>query len=135
MPLSVAETRDLYHDGEDYARDLRSATGGRVVAQRVLKAWTTPKGYFKTWPGWENRGCDLRDNILEKGPLWIVKAQAEQEAKQDEQVAECVVTPSYNADGTEILIDGFLTTPFGTFKFSMSIDEAAGSLLALQAAR
>lgn len=133
MALSLEQTTDIWQLGPDMRPEMPEVSGGECVAQRVLFAWQTPKGFFK-WPGWQNRGCDARQALLDKAPLWPLKIQLEEEAKQDEQVDNCVVTPTLSDDGTFLYLDGLLFTKFGVFTFSMTITQAAGQLIALQAA-
>lgn len=106
-------------------------SGGLCVAQRLMRRWTTPRGFFQFWP---NEGHDVRQYLLDKAPPWRIKAALEAEAIRDEQIDVCVVTPTLSDDGTTMNLDGIFTTKFGVFKFSMGITDAAATLLALEAA-
>jgi hypothetical protein len=131
MPLSVAETTDLYLDGEDYTPEMREVSGELCIAQRLLRRWTTPKGFFPWWP---NAGEDVRECLLDKAPLWQIKVKLEAEGVQDEAVDSVFVNPSLEQDGTYLVLEGWFACKLGTFKFSMGITEAAGNLIALQRA-
>ena len=130
MPLSVAQTTDLWHDGEDFSREMREVSGERAAAQRLLFRWTKSKDR-KPFLG---EGVDAREYILGKEPLWRIKVELESEGVRDEQIETCTVLPSRSDDLTQLLLDGFFSTKLGTFKFSMAITEAAGALIALQKA-
>lgn len=106
-------------------------TGGECVAHRLLRRWTTPKGFFRRWP---NSGHDVRQYLGDKQPIWRIKNALENEAAKDEQVTFCLVTPTLSDDGTFITLDGVFATKLGVFKFSMTVTQAAGSLIALEKA-
>jgi len=131
VALSVEDTRDLWNDGNDYRPEMPAASGGEAVAQRLLRRWTTPYGFFRRWSSF---GHDARQYIGDKQPLWRAKAGLENEAKKDEQVASILVIPTLEQDGTFLRLDGMFATKGGVFKFTMGITEAAGSLIALEKA-
>jgi hypothetical protein len=70
--------------------------GQTVLAQRLLRRFTTPRGFLRWYP---NDGLDLR-SFLSKGmtnrDVAALKGLLEKEGKKDEQVDDCTAIVSWD---------------------------------------
>ncbi len=96
----------------DIASDSRTVTGFTVVAEAVVRRWTTPRGRLI---GYANYGYDITQYInddMSNREISAMIAGMQAEALKDERVTAC-------------LVEGTLD-PEGTFTFSASIDTSQG---------
>ncbi len=126
---TLAQTRDLALDG-DMQPHAPDAVGTMAVAQRIRRRLTTRRG---THPWWRSYGTDLRQYLLSKVSPWRIAQDAKDEILKDEQVQECSVAVQLLDGARRIrLFITVVSSAVRSFRFTMDITQAAGSLVALQ---
>lgn len=126
MALSLSDTTDLYLLG-DMTSDARECSGQLQLACRLVRALSTPTGLFPKW-----KTIDLRRYSLSKVPAWQMANDATNVLKADEQVKDAVVIPSTSSNGRAVRLDITIQPEVGLFTFSMSVTDAAATLIGLQ---
>lgn len=131
MAGTLEETVAVYCDG-DFKPHMPSVSGRKALAQRLKIALTTQRGRVSWWP---NRGTDLRAYLLSKVPANRIADSAKTECEIDEQVQRADVQADIQDSGKRVRL--FITIwewPPGTmFTFTMTISDAAATLIELQA--
>lgn len=122
------ETRDL-----DLSQPhAPTVSGVAAVAKRIRRRLTTRRG---THPWWKDFGTDLRQYLNSKTPAWRIAKDAEFEILKDEQITACAVAVEILDGGRRIrIVIAAVCSATKDFRFTMDITQAAGSLVALQAA-
>lgn len=128
MSGTLSETTDLYLLN-DMTADGRECSGYVALACRLVRRLQTPRGFFPFWP---NFGLNIRKYSLSKTPTWQMAHEIESELKKDEQVKDVVVTPTVSDQGRAVRFDVMVQAEVGAFTFTMSVTEAAATLISLQ---
>lgn len=105
-------------------------SGRTALAQRLARRLTTPRGKCTFWP---NFGTDMRVFLLSNATPATIARAAQLECVKDEQVEEAAVTVTALDDGS-MTLDISITDSDGPWTFTLAIDQAANTLIQLQAA-
>ncbi len=87
----------------DLEDELRVISGPLVLAQALVRRWSTPRGMLIDDPDY---GTDLRENINESVDnlaLIRIRSECRAEALKDERVVDCVITASRYDQGTGVV--------------------------------
>jgi hypothetical protein len=115
---------------DDFDPHMPTVSGRMALLHRLGRRLTTPRGRFIYWPDF---GTDLRQYLLSKTPPSRIAAATEAECVKDEQVESVDVTVSNIDYGTRTLtISCEVTDADGPFDFTLTISEAAATLVTLQ---
>ncbi len=112
----------------DIASDSRLVSGFRVVAEAVVRRWTTPRGRLIGYP---NYGYDITQFINDDMSARQVSAMIsgmQSEALKDERVSSCAVSGTLGPDGS-FTFDAEIDTAQGPFTFSISASSVSVKLL------
>lgn len=102
-------------------------SGFRVIAEAIVRRWSTPNGGLVDDP---NYGTDLTDAVSDDMTITDISQLAQQagaEAEKDERVLSADVTITLNA-GT-LLIVGNIDTAKGPFQLVASVNTVTVALL------
>jgi len=110
----------------------RVIRGPRVVAEAIVRRWTTPQGalFFD-----ENFGRDVRDLLgqaTSPRTLFALKNALVAQAEEDERVREVAVDVSLNIQTRRLFIRGEITTADGPFTLVVAITDLSVELLSPQ---
>jgi len=132
MSGTLEETKAIWCLG-DFKKNMPWATGGTALLHRVANRLVTPFGRVPWWP---NYGFDVRAALMSNMPPARVIARTIQECEKEENVtADCTIETVSSDRFTrrwKLTITLFLSSE--TFTFTMSISDAAKTLIALQKA-
>ncbi len=112
----------------DVASDSRTVSGFHVVAEAVVRRWTTPRGRLIGYP---NYGYDITQYINDDmSPRQIqgMIAGMQAEALKDERVSGCIVSATLAEDGS-LTFESSIDTAQGPFVFSIAADAVSVKLL------
>jgi hypothetical protein len=127
---TLAETRDLACV-TDLTPEMREVTGVVALIHRLARRLQTPRGRFPWWP---NFGLDVTQYLLSKTPAWRIQRDIEDECLKDEQCLGCRVRVDQSRDGREMTLTIGIETEEGDYVFTMSVTQAAATLVSLQKA-
>jgi hypothetical protein len=130
MAGSISETRDISCISGHRA-DMPIVTGHIALMHRLARALQTDRGRFP-FPAWRNRGTNMRQFLLSKVPPWRIARAASAECELDEQVESAEARVDVLDGGRRIRTNITVTTAEGTFAFTMTMAEAAQTLVELQ---
>ncbi len=131
MAGTIADTVDI-DCVSDLSPHMPTVSGRVALAQRLARRLSTPRGKIPFWP---NFGTDMAEFLGSKVPTWRIANAARLECEKDEQVEEVTVTAEILSGGRSIKLLVAVTTVEGdTFKFTMTLSEAAATLIELQSA-
>jgi phage baseplate assembly protein W len=102
-------------------------TGFRVVAEAIVRRWSTPRGGLVDDP---NYGFDLTGLVgddIDTPSLSRMAQSASAEAKKDGRVLGCAVQMNY-LDGA-LTVTASVTTAQGPFRLVVGVDNVTVSLL------
>lgn len=111
-------------------------TGFRIVAEAIIRRWSTPRGGLLEDPSY---GYDLTDSIGDDiGPADLARMSqgAAEEAQKDERVRNCYVTMGMLAGefGTGVLsVQARVETADGPFILVAAVSQITVTLLQVQA--
>lgn len=126
----IDSTVDL-HCVTDFLPHMPTVSGRTALAHRLARRLTTPRGRFPFWPDF---GTDLRQYLLTKASPSQIAAAAEAECMKDEQTESVEVTVSQlDLVKRDLSIDISVTDAAGPFAFTLTITDAAATLVGLQA--
>lgn len=126
MAGTLSETIDI-DCVSDIKPHLPTASGRLALAQALARRLQTPRGKAPWWP---NYGTDVQQFVLAKVRPSIISAAVRAECLKDERVESVDLTVS--VDGNATRLDIQVTDAEGPFTFTLSITEAAASLIAFQ---
>jgi hypothetical protein len=132
MPGSISDTRDLFCI-VGHTPEMRVVTGNEALMHRLARALQTPRGRFP-FAAWRNRGTDLRQSLLSKVPPWRIARAASAECELDEQVERAQARIEVLDGGRRLRVLIQVETAEGAFAFTMTMAEAAATLVELQGA-
>lgn len=104
---------------DDLLAELRPVSGVMLLAQALIRRWTTPRGMLLDDPGY---GTDVRENMnetVDESTIDRMRSELRSEALNDERVAECTVTAAVYTQST------------GKVRFTVEITVHDGSLFSL----
>lgn len=137
--MSSALGIDLYC-ADDMRLDMPTVSGRMNLGLALLRRLTTPNGRFSwldldgvTVRGWPEYGLDLRGFILSKTNADTIARAAEGECAKDERVHAVTATAVYTA-ANAIALTLEITDEDGPFVLTLSISDAAATLVSLQEA-
>lgn len=116
----------------DFRPEMPVVTGRVALIHRLVVRLQTPRGRFPWWP---NFGTNLSAFLLTKVQPSVVFAAAEAECLKDEQVDDVRARGEFFDGGRQLraTIEVF-SNDVGPFVFTLLVDQAALSLVDLQAA-
>jgi len=114
---------------EDFLPDMPPVSGRTACAHRLARRLTTSRGRFPWWP---NFGTDLRQYLLGKATPQAIASAAESECLKDEQVDSVRVRAEVQNSGRRIHLAIEVTDAEGPYVFTLTITDAAATLIQLQ---
>lgn len=134
MAGTLAETREV-HCITDFLRQMPMVSGEVALCQRLARRLSTPRGRL-TPIGWPNYGTDLLSMLLSNVTPEEMARRARVECEKDEQVRQANVLVQYLDTGgvRRARVDIMPVTADGPFPFTMTISEAAETLIELRKA-
>lgn len=115
-------------NGQGLSMPSYMATGNQVVAEAVLRRWTTSRGQLIDDPNYGFNVMDLVNADLGKKDIAYAQQQLSQEAQKDERVRSAVVTVTLSAAGL-LNIAATVTTAAGPFQLVVAVTEVSVTLL------
>lgn len=134
MTGTLEATLQVHCDG-DFKANMPSVSGRLALVQRIKILLTTRRGRVP-FTSWKNRGVDLRAYLLSKQPASAIASAARYEIAKDEQVERVDVQATITDSGrtAKLIITVFEKPSETLFTFTMTIDEAAETLIELEKA-
>jgi len=127
-PIDFGTDISTFKDG-DLDPYFELIAGPRVVAEAVLRRWTTPTGALFYDPSF---GIDVR-GLLSAGTssqsLFALRAALVAQAEEDDRVLSADVEVELNAPARTLLIRAQIRTAEGPFAMVVSIDHVSVELL------
>lgn len=117
--------------GTDLSMPSYMASGFLVVAEAILRRWSTGRGELIDDPNYGYNLTDLVNADLSPSELSSAQQQAAAEAVKDERVRKGNVTMVLGVDGT-LAVTGQITTAQGQFKMVVAVSAATTQLLLVQ---
>lgn len=114
---------------EDFLPDMPTVSGRVALMHRLARRLQTQRGRFIWWP---NFGTDLRVFLLSKTPPAAIASAADAECRKDEQVINVTTSVEVLDSGRALHLTIQVTDATGPFAFTLTITQAAASLVALQ---
>jgi hypothetical protein len=115
-------------NGQGLSSPSYMAKGFQVVAEAVLRRWSTPRGRLIDDP---NYGTDVADSInddLSPRDIAYLGQQLAAEAQKDERVLKAVVTVTLTTAGLLTIVGG-IQTAAGPFKMVVAVSQTSTTLL------
>lgn len=118
-------------NGTDLSMPSYLANGNQVVAEAILRRWTTTAGQLIDDPNYGRNIYDLVSAALSKRDLAYAQQQYAQEAEKDERVLSCLVVITINVAG-DVTFNATVTTANGPFQMVVSVNAVTLALLLAQ---
>jgi len=116
----------LEGDLDPYFRPL---TGPRVVAEAIVRRWTTPSGGLFFEPGFGLDVRELSSQAMTPQALFTLGAQLAAQAEEDERVQSALVELSFNPQTRKLLVRAEIRTASGSFALVVSVDRLSVEIL------
>ncbi len=113
----------------DIAGDSRLVSGFRVVAEAVVRRWTTPRGRLIGYP---NYGYDITQFVnddMDRRQIQGMIAGMQAEALKDERVTGCQVSATLDTQTGALTFEASIDTAQGPFVFSIAASDVSVKLL------
>ena len=107
-------------NGQDLSTPSYMASGNLVVAEAVLRRWTTSQGQLIDDPTYGYNLMDLISDDLSPDDLAYAQQQASAQAQYDERVQSAAVSLDLTVDGV-CRVDAVIVTAQGPFKLVASV--------------
>lgn len=107
------------------------ATGFQVVAEAIIRRWSTSQGQLIDDPDYGFNLTDLISDDLGPGQIAQAQQSASAEAQKDERVLACAVKLTLDVAGTLAVVAN-VTTAQGPFKLVASVSAIGVSDLLVQ---
>ncbi|MBI2388631.1 MAG: hypothetical protein HYV09_03355 [Deltaproteobacteria bacterium] len=107
----------------------RPLSGPRVVAEAVVRRWTTPSGGLFFEPGFGVDVRELASQAMTPQALFTLGAQLAAQAEEDERVQSAHVDVSFNTQTRKLLVRADVHTAAGPFALVVSVDRLSVELL------
>ncbi len=130
MAGTLAETIDI-DCVSDLSLHMPNVAGRLATAHRLARRLQTKRAQIPWWP---NFGTDMSEFLGSKAPTWRIANAARLECEKDEQVEQAIVTAELADNGKTLRLKITIIDAEGTFTFTMTLSEAATTLIELQAA-
>ena len=104
--------------------------GREALAQRLIRKITTRPGTLP-FDDWDHLCIDVRDYLLSSALPAEIQRDVARIIRQDEQVDSCRVVAALTNDGADLSIDFLVIDSEGPWTFSLTVTQAATSLIAL----
>jgi hypothetical protein len=104
------------------------ASGNQVVAEAVVRRWSTSQGQLIDDPGYGYNLTDLISDDLSTADIAYAQQQLSAEAQKDERVLSCVATLTLTIAGV-LTVAALVTTAAGPFQFVVAVSAVTTSLL------
>jgi hypothetical protein len=130
LTTDISQTKGFWSLG-DFRPTMPLVSGRTALIHRLCVRWQTPRGRFPWWP---NFGTDLTQYLLSKTSPSAIAAAAEAEGRKDEQVERIQVTAATEDSGRRIRLSVVVVDSAGPFRFTLTVDQAALTLIEVQAA-
>ena len=114
---------------DEFLPDMPLVSGRTACAHRLARRLSTPRGRFPWWPRF---GTDLRQYLLSKATPEAIASAAESECLKDEQVDSVKVRAEVQNGGRQIHLVIEVTDAAGPYVFTLTITDAAATLIELQ---
>jgi hypothetical protein len=114
--------------GMDLSTPSYMASGNLVVAEAILRRWTTSAGQLIDDPDYGYNLSDLISDDLSDDDLAYAQQQASSEAQKDERVQAAIVTLDLTVDGV-CNVAATVVTAQGPFKLVASVSAVGVSSL------
>jgi hypothetical protein len=115
-------------NGLDLSMPSYMATGNQVVAEAILRRWTTSRGQLIDDPTYGWNVYDLVNDDLTPTDIANAQQQLGQEAQKDERVLSCTVNLVLSVAGM-LQITAFVTTSAGPFQLVVNVSAVTVQLL------
>lgn len=115
-------------NGQDLSSPSYMASGNLVVAEAILRRWTTGQGELIDDPNYGRNLLDLLSRPLKPGEIAYEQQQAAAEAKKDERVKSAQVTLNLSIAGV-LMIEATIVTLRGAFRLVASVSAVSVQLL------
>jgi hypothetical protein len=107
----------------------RPLTGPRVVAEAVVRRWTTPSGGLFFEPSFGLDVRELSSQAMTPQALFTLGALLASQAEEDERVQSALVELSFNAQTRKLLVRAEIRTASGPFALVVSVDRLSVEIL------
>lgn len=118
-------------NGQDLSMPSYMATGNQVVAESILRRWTTSPGELIDDPNYGYNVMDLVSADLGVKDIAYAQQQLAQEAQKDERVLSATVKVVLTAAGF-LTITATIVTAAGPFQLVVAVTAVSVSLLLVQ---
>jgi phage baseplate assembly protein W len=116
-------------NGSDLSMPSYMASGTQVVAEAILRRWSTSRGQLIDDPNYGFNVMDLVSDDLDKKGIAYAQQQLAQECTKDERVRSATVVVTLAADGNMTITATVTTTLGPTFKLVAAVSAVSVSLL------
>lgn len=117
--------------GQDLSMPSYMATGNLVVAEAILRRWTTSQGQLVDDPSYGENIFDLLGDDLSPSDIAYAQQRFAAEAAKDPRVLRCTVTIKLDAAGNLTLAANIVTAA-GPFRLVLSVNAVTLQLLLVQ---
>lgn len=107
----------------------RPLTGARVVAEAIVRRWTTPTGGLFFEPGFGVDVRELASQAMTPQTVFTLGAQLAAQAEEDERVQSALVELSLDPRPRRLVVRGEIRTATGPFTLVVSVDRLSVELL------
>jgi hypothetical protein len=107
----------------------RPLTGPRVVAEAVVRRWTTPSGGLFFEPSFGVDVRELSSQAMTPQALFTLGALLAAQAEEDERVQSALVELSFNTKTRRLLVRAEIRTASGSFALVVSVDRLSAEIL------
>jgi len=104
-------------------------TGNRVVAEAVMRRWSTERGTLPYDPDYGTDGREMIGESLDVAKIGEWQSALASEALKDERVEDCDVAITYDRASETAIVTASVTTAAGPFRLVASIDDLTVQLL------
>jgi hypothetical protein len=118
-------------NGQDLSTPSYMASGNQVVAEAILRRWTTSPGQLVDDPNYGRNVWDLVNAALSPRDLAYAQQQFSAEAEKDERVLSCPVVLTITAAGL-VTLSATVTTAAGPFPLVVQVNAVTLALLLVQ---
>jgi phage baseplate assembly protein W len=115
-------------NGQDLSMPSYMASGNLVVAEAVLRRWTTTRGQLIDDPDYGENLLDLISDDLGPRDIAIKQQALEDEAMKDQRVQSASVTLVLSPSGS-LAVTANVTTAAGPFQFVVTVTQVSVTLL------
>lgn len=115
-------------NGQDLSMPSYMAKGNQVVAEAILRRWTTSQGQLIDDPNYGYNLTDLISDDLSARDIAYAQQQAAAQAQLDQRVLSATVAISLSVQGV-LSVNATIQTANGPFSMVVSVSNVSTSLL------